>query len=382
MSAPITIIGSGLAGYHVAKEFRKHDTNTPLLVISADGGEFYSKPMLSNALGRGLSPAEIATAGPEQMAEQLCAEVLPETRVTAIDVAAHTLETADGSRSWSRLVLAVGARPITLPIGGDAADAILTVNSLGDFARFRDAVADARRVAVIGPGLIGCEFANDLCSGEREVTVIGPDTTPLGRLLPPGAGALLRDALAGAGVRWRLGTSARAITRRGDGLVLELEDGSEVAAEVVLSAIGLRPDIALAEQAGLDCGRGIRVDDHLRTSAEDIFALGDCAEVEGRVMPFVMPIMFGARALGKTLAGTPTAVSYPVMPVVVKTPAHPVVVCPPAQGSAGEWAETRVGNGMRALFRDADGRLLGFALTGEAVTEKQKLAAEITLPGK
>ncbi len=381
VSAPITIIGSGLAGYHAAKEFRKHDTGSPLRLISADGGEFYSKPMLSNALGRGMSPEQIATAGPSQMAEQLHAGILPRTRVTAIDVSARTLDTADGRHEWSRLVLAIGASQITLPIGGDAADAILTVNSLDDFARFRDVVMDARRVAVIGPGLIGCEFANDLCTGGREVTVIGPDTTPLGRLLPPGAGMLLRDALAEAGVRWRLGTSARAITRRGEGFALELEDGSEVVAEVVLSAIGLRPNIALAEQAGLACGRGIKVDGHLRASAEDVFAIGDCAEVEGRVMPFVMPIMFGARALGKTLAGTPTAVNYPVMPVVVKTPAHPVVVCPPAQGSAGEWEETRVGNGMRALFRAADGRLLGFALTGEAVTEKQKLAAEIAPAG-
>lgn len=380
VSAPVVIIGSGLAGYHVAKEFRKHDGDTPLVLLTADGGDFYSKPMLSNALGRGMTPAQLASAGPGAMADQLKADIRPRTPVIAIDLAARSVHTANGAQPWSRLVLALGAKQITLPIEGDAAGEILTVNSLEDFARFHDAVAGARRVAVIGPGLIGCEFANDLCASGRQVTVIGPDETPLGRLLPPQAGRLLKDALAAAGVAWRLGTSARAVARRDGRLVLSLQDGGEVEADVVLSAIGLRPNIELAEQAGIRTGRGIVVDRCLRTSADAVHAIGDCAEIDGLVMPFVMPIMFGARALGKTLAGDPTPVDYPVMPVVVKTPAHPVVVCPPPPNSEGAWEETSVGDGVRALFRSREGRLLGFALTGAAVAEKQKLSAEVTPP--
>ncbi len=374
------IIGSGLAGYHVAKEYRKHDGAAPLLLLTADGGAFYSKPLLSNALGRGMTPAQLASAGPLQMAEQLKAEIRPHTTVTALDIAARTLRTAEGTHDWSRLVLAVGASQIALPIEGDAAGEILTINSLEDFARFHQAVSGARHVSVIGPGLIGCEFANDICATGRKVAVIGPDETPLGRLLPPQAGALLRQALADAGIEWRLGTSVRAIMRRNDRYILSLADGSEIETDVVLSAIGLRPNIALAEQAGIHTGRGIIVDDYLGTSADGVFAIGDCAEHRGRVLPFVMPIMFGAHALGKTLAGEPARVEYPVMPVVVKTPAHPVIVCPPAPDSEGEWEATRVGNGMRALFRSKQGDLLGFALTGEAVAERQKLAAQVPPP--
>ncbi len=380
MTAPVVIVGSGLAGYHVAKEFRRLDGDTPLVLLTADGGEFYSKPMLSNALAHGMTPAQLAGAGPDQMASQLKAEVRPRTRVTAIDTAARTVHTGDGDQAWSRLVLAIGAQQISLPIEGDAAGEILIVNSLDDFTRFHDAVADARDVAVIGPGLIGCEFANDLCVSGRRVTVIGPDTTPLGRLLPPLAGALLKAALVEAGVAWRLGTSAGAVSRRNGRLVLALADGGEVEADVVLSAIGLRPNIALAEQAGIRTGRGIVVDRCLRASAEDVYAIGDCAEIEGLVMPFVMPIMLGAHALGRTLAGDPTEVDYPAMPVVVKTPAHPVVVCPPPAGSEGSWEETRVGDGVRALFRSRTGTLLGFALTGAAVSERQKLSAEVPPP--
>jgi rubredoxin-NAD+ reductase len=145
----------------------------------------------------------------------------------------------------------------------------------------------------------------------------------------------------------------------------------------MLSAVGLRPRIALAEAAGLAVGRGIVVDDRLRSSAHGVYAIGDCAEVGGLVLPFVMPIMQGARALGQTLAGTPTAVTYPAMPVTVKTPALPVVVCPPLPGVAGQWQTRMEGDGIRSLFVDEQGDLQGFALSGAAVAEKAGLAGRL-----
>lgn len=377
MSAPVVIVGSGLAGYNVAKEFRKHDSVTPLLLLTADGGEFYSKPMLSNALSRNMTPAQLASAGPEQMADQLAAEIRVHMAVTRIDVADHRVHAGDLTFDYSRLVLAIGASQVPLPAGGDARDAVLSVNSLDDYARFHAAIGPARRIAVIGPGLIGCEFANDLCLGGRSVAVIGPDATPLGRLLPPRAGALLKSELSAVGVEWHLGASVSVVMHAGDAYRLILDDGQEVVADVVLSAIGLRPNIGLAQQAGLRTGRGIMVDSFLRTSASDVHAIGDCAEIGGMVLPFVMPIMIGARALGRTLAGEPTAVQYPAMPVHVKTTSHPVVVCPAPPGAEGAWDEVRLDNGVRALFRSAEGRLLGFALTGTAVTEQQRLVAEL-----
>ena len=133
----------------------------------------------------------------------------------------------------------------------------------------------------------------------------------------------------------------------------------------------------MAKEAGLRTNRGILTDRTLRTSAEDIYALGDCAEVEGHVLPYVLPLMASARALAKTLAGEETAVSYGVMPVTIKTPACPVVVCPPPADSEGEWEVTQQENDVTALFRGADGTLLGYALTGEAVKEKLKLNKEL-----
>jgi rubredoxin-NAD+ reductase len=174
-----------------------------------------------------------------------------------------------------------------------------------------------------------------------------------------------------------LGVSVQRVDGREGELVLQLSDGTALAADAVLSAIGLQPDLDLARKAGLANRRGIVVDRYLETSAPDVFALGDCAEVEGLVLPFVMPIMQAARALARTLAGTRTAVSYPAMPVVVKTPAHAVVVSPPRPGDEGHWEVAVTDQGARAVYRDVQGRAVGFALTGAAVAEKQALTKEM-----
>lgn len=374
---PIVIIGTGLAGYTLAREFRRLDAVTPLLMITADDGSFYSKPMLSNALAKGKTAETLVTASAEQMAAELGLTTWNHTEVSTIDVEAHRLVAGGRPVEYASLVLAVGAEPVRLAFGGDAADEVMSINNLSDYARFREAAGDAAHIAIIGAGLIGCEFANDLAHVGKQVVVIGPDTCPLARLLPPPAGLRLQEALSAIGVQWRLGVVAEKLMRAGERYRLVLSDGDALEADVVISAVGLRPNTALARQAGLAAGRGIIVDRHLETSAGDVYALGDCAEVAGLVLPFVMPLMHAARALARTLAGSLTAVCYPAMPVVVKTPACPVVIAPPAADTVGEWHIESNGDSVQALFRDLSGRLRGFALTGAATANKQALTKEL-----
>ncbi|RPJ48387.1 MAG: FAD-dependent oxidoreductase [Betaproteobacteria bacterium] len=374
---PIIIVGSGLAGYNTAKELRKLDTATPLVIISADSGPFYSKPMLSNALASGKTPEAIALNSPEQMAAQLHATVRVHTRVDAIDTAAHTLCIGDETLAYSKLVLALGADQIRLPIAGSGAAGILTVNDLDDYARFRAAIAGKKRVAIIGAGLIGCEFANDLAAGGYGVDIIDIAPQALGRLLPPAGGALLQQKLAALGVQWHLGTSAQAVDRAEHGYAVTLANGNMLRVDVVLSAVGLKPRTALAAAAGLQVNRGIVVNRHLEASAPDVYALGDCAEIEGLVMPYVMPIMHAMRALAQTLSGKRTAAVFPAMPVMVKTPACPTIVAPPSAGAAGRWQVEAGADSVKSLFVDADGRLLGFALNGTATAERAKLAPQL-----
>ncbi|HFD92180.1 MAG TPA: FAD-dependent oxidoreductase [Gammaproteobacteria bacterium] len=367
----LLIVGSGLAGYTLAREVRKLDEDMTIVVVTADDGRFYSKPMLSNALAKGLAPARLASASAAKMADDHGLRIETDTRVQGVDVQARTVTTEDGELSYDHLVLATGAIPISPPLQGNAVAQVLTVNNLADYARFHERVEKARRVALIGPGLIGCEFANDLAVSGRAVTVIGPDPHPLGRLLPPIAGRFLHDRLEEAGIEWRLGLTATAVDEGADGtLAVTLSDGAVVEADLVLSAIGLQPDTTLARQAGLACGRGITVDAFLNSSAPHVYALGDCIEMDGQVLPFVMPIMHGARALARTLTGERSAVRYPPMPVVVKTPACPLVLLPPPAQAEGRWEEETRDGGVRARFVGAEGELLGFALAGSAVGEK------------
>jgi len=373
----IVILGTGLAGYTLARELRKLDTATPLHLITRDDGSFYSKPVLSNALAQKKTPEQIALNGAADMERQLAATLSPHSSVSAFDTTTRCVTIGDHTIDYSKLVLAVGADPIRVPLTGDAAAGVLSVNDLDDYKRFRKSLEGKTQVTLLGAGLIGCEFANDLRSAGFGVDVLDPAPQPLGRLLPTQAARFLRTALEAVGVRFHFGTSAQSVSHTGSGLAIALANGTHIDTGLVLSAIGLRPRIDLARAAGLDINRGIVTDTRLQTSAADVYALGDCAEIAGLNLPFVMPIMQQARALAKTLSGTATAVHYPAMPVVVKTPACPTVVCPPPAGVEGRWEETVAADGVRSLFQDTAGILRGFALVGAATKDKQALTKNI-----
>jgi len=378
---PLIIIGTGLAGYTLAREWRKLDATTPLHLLTADDGCFYSKPMLSNALNGKKTAQQLATKSAMQMAQELNAEITPHASVSAIDTAQRSITVNGRTMAYSSLVLALGADPIRLPLQGDGADAVMSVNDLNDYARFRQALEGKQRVAILGAGLIGCEFANDLLAGGYSVDIVDPGSRPLSALLPDEASAALQNALGKLGVSWHFGTKAEKVDRTENGLRLTLSDNTTLDADVVLSAIGLRARTALAAAAAIDVKRGVVVDNQLRSSAEGVYAIGDCAEAQGKVLPFVMPLMQQARTLAKVLSGTAAELAYPVMPVVVKTPACPLVVCPPAPGSSGTWLVEQTEQGVRGRFVDGDGNgnLCGFALTGTHTAEKNALAQQISV---
>ena len=320
MSASIVIIGTGLAGYTLAREIRKRDAKLPLCLITKDDGAFYSKPMLSNALSKNKTADALATADVDKMRTELHAEILANTTVKAIDTVNNRVELNNGKVvDYGQLVLAVGAQAVVPALTGDAVNQVCTVNSLEDYRRFRQRINGKQRIAIIGPGLIGCEFANDLINAAYEVHVVGPDPWPLGRLLPARAGAAVQQALQAIGVHWHLQRVAQQVNSAGNQVRLLLDNQQHVDVDVVLSAIGLLANNALAQAAGLQLNRAIVVDRQLKTSYQNVYALGDCAEVEGLVLPFVMPLMQQARALAANLTGKPTQDSYPAMPVLVKT---------------------------------------------------------------
>ncbi|WP_271409817.1 NAD(P)/FAD-dependent oxidoreductase [Pseudomonas sp. Q1-7] len=377
MSAPVVIVGTGLAGYNLAKEFRKLDSETPLLLISADDGRSYSKPMLSTGFGKNKDADGLAMAEPGAMAEQLKAEIRTHTRITGIDPAHQCLWIGEEAVPYRDLVLAWGADTIRVPVEGDAQDAIFPINDLEDYARFRSAAAGKRRVLILGAGLIGCEFANDLSLGGLQVELVAPCDQVMPGLLHAAAAGAVQAGLESLGARFHLGPVLARLDRTREGLEALLSDGTRIACDLVVSAVGLRPRTELAAAAGLAVNRGVVVDRELRSSHAHVYALGDCAEVDGLNLLYVMPLMACARALAQTLAGKPTAVTYGAMPVTVKTPVCPLVVSPPPRGMEGSWTVEGSGADIKALCRDAGGRLLGYALTGAAVHEKLALNREL-----
>ncbi|MFK7829955.1 MAG: FAD-dependent oxidoreductase [Congregibacter sp.] len=392
-AAPIVIIGTGLAGYGLAREFRKHNSEWPLLLITEDDGRAYSKPMLSTGYTKDADADALAQNDAGTMAENLQAEILIYSVVSAIDTQAKRLTVergadgaADASRSelpYAALVFATGASVIRPPLTGDALDRVYAVNDLMDYAAFRTAMQalQVRRVAVIGAGLIGCEFTNDLLNGGFEVDVIDPLDNCLATLLPEPSGRAVLAALQEKGARFHLGPLVTEVNHAPgssqDHVLVSLSDGRTLEADIVVSAVGVRPRIDLAHAAGVGINRGIVTDRYLQTDTDSVYALGDCAEVAGHVLVYVAPLMAAARALGKTLAGERTQVSYPAMPVTVKTPACPTVVAPPPFEAEGEWHYTVEGSNTRGEFRNAAGELLGFALTGEFTRDKMALQREL-----
>ena len=377
MSAPVVIVGTGLAGYNLAREFRKLDGETPLLLITADDGRSYSKPMLSTGFGKNKDADGLSMAEPGAMAEQLKAEIRTHTRISGIDPGHKRLWIGEEAVNYRDLILAWGAETVRVPIEGDGGDLVFPINDLEDYARFRAAAAGKRRVLLLGAGLIGCEFANDLILGGYEVQLVAPCEQVMPTLLHPSAAAAVQAGLESLGARFHLGPVLTRLQKVADGLEAHLSDGQVIACDVVVSAIGLRPRIDLAAAAGIQTNRGVMVDRHLQTSHANIYALGDCAEVDGLNLLYVMPLMSCARALAQTLAGNPTAVNYGPMPITVKTPVCPLVVSPPPRGREGVWTVEGQGADVKALCHDAEGQLLGYALTGAAVMEKLALNKQL-----
>ena len=408
---PIIIIGAGLAGWTTAREFRKLDATTPVVMITADSGDFYAKPTLSNAFAQKKSPEQLVVTPAAKMAETQNVTLLAHTKVLSFDPYVKTVMTekegVQQSLDFSSLVLATGAQPIRIPVAGDAAEQVLSVNSLDDFTSFykvlksassrridclnsyennstegnENAASFSAKIVIMGAGLIGCEFANDLVNAGYQVSVVDPASRPLGALLPEAASEQLRQSLQDLGVTWHFGTTVQAVNQPGkdaeSAQQVTLANGETIPADVVLSAIGLRADTRLAIAAGLTCERGIQVDAALQTSAPNVYALGDSAQYASAgntTLPYVMPIMNAARALAQTLtqtlAGKKTDVLFPVMPVAVKTPALPLMIAPPAIGSKGQWtsAEPNVWQ-----FNNEQNAVIGFVLAGAQTSKRAEM---------
>lgn len=364
----VVIVGAGMAGWSVAEAIRRRDPQRPVLLVSACEGLVYPKPELSTALARGRSVQHLVRKDALSRAAELDIEVSTRTRVVKIDASKKRIITTRGGIKYDKLVLAVGARQRELEIDGDAAGEVLRVNDIGSYKILRKRLEEGvRHVTILGAGLIGCEFAEDLTSGGYRVSVVDPAGQPLSNLLPGPIAQRLQQSLADKGVDWRFRATLTGLWRTRSGLHAQLSTAEGLDTDLVLSAAGLVPNAEPAAKAGLRVGRGIVVDRHMRTSDPDIYALGDCAEVEGQIFAYIEPIRRQAEAVAAQLCGDSRPFE-PLPPLIrVKTPSLPLTICltPGASPKAPEWKLIQAdGEGCRMEFGD-DELTQGFALCGE-----------------
>ena len=376
----IVVVGSGLAGFGVLRELRRLSPDAKLTMVTLEDGHFYSKPALSTALAKGKTSETLVTSNSEKMIAQLKLDARIGREAESIDRKGKALCTTGGPILYDKLVLAMGATPFRPEIDGDAAHRAVSVNQLEHYAYFREQLPDGAHVLIMGSGLVGTEFANDLITNGYLVTVVDMLPLPLAQLVPPAVGESVRDALASEGVEWHLGRKVVAINYKGDsaGYVATLDDGSNVEADLVLSAVGLRPNIALAQEAGIDVGMGIKVNQYGQTSDPDIYAIGDCAEYQHGLSAYVTPIMAAARGIAPSALGTPTEIRFPPLAVQVKTALLPINLLPPTRDCVGEWHRTESdADGEKHLFIDDKGIVRGYVLTRDKSEQRVEMDAKM-----
>ena len=374
---PIIIIGSGLAAQNLIKELRKINKTVPIMMITREEGNLYYKPNLSAALSQAKTPDDLVLSRRRDIEVGQAIDIKSYTNVSAVNSDKNTISIGEGDLSYSQLVFATGASVIKPPFTGDAVDLILSVNSLDDYRRYRTSLVGASKVVIIGAGLIGCEFANDLLECGIGVEIIDAENQCMPRLLPKEAAKGLETGLRARGAKFNFNRKVEAVNKNGLGYKLSLDDGSIITADLVLSAMGLKSNTGLTKKTAIATSSAIDVNQFLETSVKDIYAVGDCASVEGHNLMFIEPLILSVKALAKTLMGEKTAVEIGTLPITVKTPICPVVVAPPNDNTQGNWTIEGDGTDIAAVHHDNAGKLTGFALTGDKVSLKTVLMKKI-----
>ncbi len=369
----IVVVGSGYAGWTLVEQLRERDSERPITLITADDGCYYPKPTLSMAIGQGRCADDLVEFTGAAMAEKLGVTLQANTRVLGIKAQRKKLMTGKGNIAYGDLVLALGASQIRLAMDGDGADEVLRVNDLASYRRLRATLDNGpRRVLVIGAGLLGVEFAEDMASAGHQPVLVDLGTQLLGRLAPEPLANRLQQNFREQGITFYGGTSVSSVEKQGDAYRVTLLNGKEIECDLVMSAVGLAPSVALAKKAGLTTNRGILADRHtMQTCDEHIYALGDCAELMGRTYFYLEPIRRQAETLAAALCGDSKPFEFLPNNIRVKTRGLAINVCPPdlMQSGQGAWHLVEEdGDNCRMEYRVA-GKIAGYALSGSYTKE-------------
>ncbi|MEU5140592.1 FAD-dependent oxidoreductase [Streptomyces sp. NPDC021139] len=295
----VVVIGAGLAGVTLAR--RLGELGTPALLVGDEEHRPYNRVLLAEVLAGRYGPEVIALPAPAGLLRG---------RVTGVDRAGRTVRCADGSViAYDTLVLATGSNAVLPPLRGlftpdhELPEGVHAFRTMDDCLGLSKAVRAGARAVVVGGGLLGVSAARALAVRGAQVVLAQQSERLMERQLDPAASALVRRHLEGLGVEVHTECRVRDVRVVGGAVrSVELGDGYALGADLVVLACGVRPRVGLAREAGLDVGKGVLVDDELRTSDPHIRAVGDCAEHAGRVYGLAAPALEQAEVLAELLA--------------------------------------------------------------------------------
>lgn len=370
MSEPLVIVGNGMAAARLVDELAKTSLGRYAVAVIGDEPRLaYNRVLLSSVLAGETGSHEIELR-PADWWRHRGVTVRYGYRVTEIDTGRRELKIeGEESMEYSKLVLATGSTPLRLNVPGADLAGVHTFRDTRDVDLLLTLAAAKKRVVVVGGGLLGLEAAYGLAKAGAPVTLLHLMDRLMERQLDGPAADLLKTLVERKGIRILLNASTKCI--HGDGHVeaVELADGSRIEADAVIFAAGIRPNIALAKDAGIAVNRGIVVNDVMQTASPDIFALGECAEHRGTCYGLVEPAYEQARVLARHLAGRPAAYQGSVVSTNLKVSGVSVFSAGDFMG--GEGSESLVlSDRRRGTYKKlviADGRLTGAVLIGDTV---------------
>lgn len=380
--APLVIVGSGLAGYGLLRALRRGGAERPVTVLTRDDGAAYFRADFPAALAAGRAARDLVVARADHMAHRMSARIVTHTTVQSLDRASRRVLTDTGVHEYGQLVLALGAEPVRpANLRGSASAQLLTIANLAEYSYFSGMIAGRKRIVLLGGSVSACELAGQLRVAGFETTLLDAGARLMQACMPALCARFVHRALVAAGVRILLENGLQRMEQGQDELGLTTLGGDVLRADVVVAAGGTRPRVALAQAAGLDLGsgRGLAVDARLNTSDAAIFALGECAEFEGRLFALPDDIEQSALVLAGVLAGKAARMRWQPRVRDLRFPGCPALLCePPAV--AGEWQERADARGVSAQFIDVAGSLRGFVLLGDAVASREHWLARLA-PG-
>jgi len=368
MSESLVIVGNGMATARLVDELSRRALGRyAIAVIGAEPRLAYNRVLLSSVLANEVAPAEIELRS-AQWWRARGVTLLYGRQAIGIDPTLRRVRLAGGATlPYARLVLATGSQPIRLDVPGMGLAGVMTFRDLADVTSMQAAVAEYKNVVVIGGGLLGLEAAYGLAKAGADVSVVHLMDRLMERQLDARAAAMLKCEVERRGIAVHLNAQTTAIRGRGRVEAVTLEDGRNLAADLVVVAAGIRPSVDLARSADLEINRGIVVDDRLQTSRADIFAIGECAEHRGVCYGLVEPAYEQARVLAEHLTGAPAAYQGSAVATNLKVAGVSVYSAGDFLGGPGSEAIvfSDPGLGIYKKLVVRDGRLNGAVLFGD-----------------